>query len=1145
MFKLIYTFTLFCVVIALCGDGIRDVFSEECDGVDYCSESCKCQEGYDISETDNICIPTCDIVGCIGDCIQSNECIKCNTSLGYAEDCHSCLEGYYYQGYLKCVEVTDDVISSVSSCQQVLDNDSLSYERNITVILGETIGVDIKATDAILSADVCFDRVMPSHPYSPGYWFELNAEEECYVILETGQKFSNYLVNFYHLQETNVGVDTQVAIHTSCYSDINDMPMDYCESTSDNIDQYVKSTTAITHLTAGESRYVFVNMPFGEQFTEDLTIYFTAAPHICGVVNEEILWNDLLSGEFTTSISSDEMHFSDTSCDQFTKKGKWYYVRGIDQSISISTCDSPSYIESSISVIAVDNNETVSIDTVCSDTSTECVGVGQMSCSDGSRNSMITVELTNTKDYLIFVSTYQEDSIFVQLSVKPICPMNCGENGVCSASVGGCVCLNGYIRSGEVCTLCGNGVIDAGEECDSSDGITDSHCDDTTCMCDYGYYPTEIDGVTKCALSSCGNGEIDYAEECDGGEGCDHCVYSGEECDGGDGCYECECQDGYFPQSSKSCTTFNRVTFVASTFSGAALFYFLFWVTLLIIISLISIKVNKSIKEEWSRQTNMSFVESVIIPFNKTNSQYIDIKTNDTFFAFDPPFINFPEIGNRPEVDEPAQTTFILKNNYVEPLYFTFHCGEYLKYDLLFSPVVGTVKPKETITISVNLLVKCTTILHERIPVTFRFGKVQHVMKEIERNNPEMLNINSSQNSESTEHKYSSNGSVNSKDKLSSHRTGTHESSDKGSDVSTKKSHEKHKNVRKFHVYLPLNIESALSTKIDYEEVNLIHPPIGSGTFGIVYRADWRKVDVAVKVMKTDLVDMNELLPNFTQEAEMMERIRCPYIVNYIGSVITSDTLCLVTEFCPLGSLRKYMKTNAFSDFLQLRFCQDIARGMEYLHQNDILHRDLKTDNVLVYSSNPFDPITAKVTDFGTSRSFIESSGKIALQNIGTPMYMAPEIFQSEQMTLKSDIFSFSICMLEILIGKEPYDTMKFPDSESILKFVCSGKRLEVGDSCLLKKEIEACWRQKPAERPTFKEVGLSIQSLIASTREKDSKTKTGSGSNKTHITETNSVLDVSAHAEESQQHISTYSKSSESISSESSSSLDTSSNKD
>ncbi|EMD47128.1 protein kinase domain containing protein [Entamoeba histolytica KU27] len=219
------------------------------------------------------------------------------------------------------------------------------------------------------------------------------------------------------------------------------------------------------------------------------------------------------------------------------------------------------------------------------------------------------------------------------------------------------------------------------------------------------------------------------------------------------------------------------------------------------------------------------------------------------------------------------------------------------------------------------------------------------------------------------------------------------------------------------------------------------------------------------------------------QEAGMMERIRCQYVVNYIGSVVTPDTLCLVTEFCPLGSLRKFMKTNTMNDLLKIRFCQDISRGMEYLHQNDIVHRDLKTDNVLVVSNNPFDPVTAKVTDFGTSRSFIESSQKLGIQHIGTPVYMAPEMTLqkdevNEQMTLKSDVYSFAICMLEVWISKDPYDSIKFPDGESILKFVGAGKRLEIPNGCLFSEAIERCWQQDPRDRPSFQEVAIMLSKV-------------------------------------------------------------------
>ena len=214
---------------------------------------------------------------------------------------------------------------------------------------------------------------------------------------------------------------------------------------------------------------------------------------------------------------------------------------------------------------------------------------------------------------------------------------------------------------------------------------------------------------------------------------------------------------------------------------------------------------------------------------------------------------------------------------------------------------------------------------------------------------------------------------------------------------------------------------------------------------------------------------MDELLPNFQQEVELLETLRCPYVINFIGSVVEGERMCLVTEFCPLGSLRKHMKKYNLSETMKIRICQDIARGMEYLHENDVIHRDLKTDNVLMISNNPNDSIVCKVTDFGTARSFIESSKTITMHKIGTPVYMAPEVIKKQQMTFKCDVFSFAVCMLEIWLGREPYLRTRFPDTESIFTFVTSGRRLDIPEDCIFYEMIEESWAEDPADRPTFK----------------------------------------------------------------------------
>ncbi|BFU24266.1 protein kinase domain containing protein [Entamoeba histolytica HM-3:IMSS] len=1115
---------------AICGDGERDLFYEECDNVAFCS-NCKCEYGYSYDKEKNACNPQCDIDGCLTGCDASQSCSKCNVSEGYYEDCHGCRNGFFQQGFMKCIKVTDELKATVRSCKNVIEATDLTYIRKLDFISGTSKTLHLKKSEAVLSVENCFDRLESKTPYSYGFWFEINAKEEGFISIETTRHYSSYVIDYYILQGKDIGEDTRIIILNNCRDDLEPNTSEDCEFENDDIDWYILDSHAITHVVPGIPKYVFISMAFSDIFTKDPVVLFTFQKNSCGSFYEEILWNDIINGSSTKILKRSNMFPSTNKCINTPQYGSWFLIRGIEQSISISTCNTENGVNAGFNVIEVDSGSINSTLSCSEDNPTaKCVVTGSKSCENGDTyHSKAIISLKPGKNYFIFLTTNNLQQVQLRMDVKAVCPMGCGENGICSTASGGCVCLNGYIKKGEICTLCGNKVVDEEEDCDISQQKDDIKCDIDTCMCHYGYIPMLINGTTKCSLETCGNGIVDDGEECDGGIGCDHCiceegynpyytprksclsvmcgnkiVNDGEECDGGDGCYECECQAGWYKTGDTSCRSLEIGLFLKIETSSGVCLYILLWLSLLLIIMFRYKKLTLEIQEEWRAQTDLPFLESTIIPFNKTNSQYIDIRTNTSYFEFDNPSISFKDIDNRMEVDEPVQTTVELKNNYKEVLYFTFHCGEYPKYDIMFSPVIGTVRPGDSIIITVNLIVKCTTILKERVPVTLRYGKLKSILKEIEKNNPEVLQINSSQNSDISD------DPRNKSDTTSSHSTDKGHgitknnsviSNESGQSKSKKNKEDRLKGIHKFHVYLNLQVESALSTKLDYEEINLFHPPIGSGTFGIVYRAEWRMVDVAVKVLKTDLVDLNDLLPNFMQEAEMMERIRCQYVVNFIGSVVSSDTLCLVTEFCPLGSLRKYMKTNAMSEFLKVRFCQDIARGMEYLHENDIVHRDLKTDNILVYSNNPHDAVTIKVTDFGTSRSFIESSGNIALQNIGTPMYMAPEIFQSEQMTLKSDVFSFAICMLEIWLGKEPYDPMKFPDSESILKYVCSGKRLHISDSCLIKTIIEQCWAQKPNERPTFKEAGnllLPIVVNLTHINTKKSSTKTGGSSHST-----------------------------------------------
>ncbi|KAL7716442.1 Serine-threonine protein kinase [Entamoeba marina] len=1109
---------LFSHSFAYCGDLIRDAYDEECDGGDYCLEDCTCTEGYSPpNKTTIYCVPDCAISGCEDGCSTPDECSIC-TGDGYRSDCLACADGYIPQTYLTCVEFNQ---SSVVSC-----NDSLtktSYYVDMDNV--EPQEITLNMSDIQMGINTCSKRLLLQQPYAPGFWIQFVSDSDQYIAIEANEHYEQVTLDFYDMQQNSIGVDTVFVVSTNCPSStsVDDTERLSCYLDSDNISEFVKLSRVVFKAVADTDYFLFVHKPFGDLFYtvdsdgvttyDDVTIKFTPIVHPCSYTYTTINWPEIATSGYVAVVNTAFSVRSSSACIESEQIGSWFHLVGADRTVIISTCDSATDYSTAIHLVRIDKVDSIDTSIDCSYNSADCARYDVSGCSQaGSHHSSMMVDLSSDYDYFIFASVVTENNAAFNLSINTLCPYDCGGHGVCDKVSQTCICNEGYVLLTDSCSQCGNGVLDDGEECESLEGDSyeDPNCDYSTCSCRDGYVPVVIDGVSHCAVETCGNGEVDDYEECDGGKGCQHCVCTDgyvsyakarvdclsskcgnkvldddEECDGGEGCVECECQEDYFDGNAVGCSVLRQRVISEIIIGAGILLWIFFWLVTFTGFFSKYIYLNRMIDAERQKDERL-LIESTIIKFNKEGSQYIDAKETNPLFSFESTSISFPECSNHVEVDEDTRTVIRITNKKSEPMRFIFHGGEYPKYTISFNPAIQSVRPGGTAEIICNINVNCTCVLKEKIPVTIRYGRFKQIMQELIEENPQLLDVQSqsSQNSELSEVSKNSGSKTSSTNKTGPSKSATLPQSSSGKkDGKGSDKRNKAKNINKFYVYLDLNIESALSTKIDYEEVNLIHPPIGSGTFGIVYRADWRGVDVAVKVMKTDLVDMKDLLPNFMQEASMMERIRCQYVVNYIGSVVTPDTLCLITEFCHLGSLRKYMKTNALSNHLKIRFCQDVARGMEYLHNNDIVHRDLKTDNVLVVSKNPFDPVTAKVTDFGTSRSFIESSHKLGIQHIGTPVYMAPEMTLqkdeiSEQMTLKSDVYSFAICMLEVWLTHDPYDSVKFPDSESILKFVGNGKRLDIPTDCIFKDCIKKCWKQVAAERPSFQEVASSLGKL-------------------------------------------------------------------
>ena len=167
---------------------------------------------------------------------------------------------------------------------------------------------------------------------------------------------------------------------------------------------------------------------------------------------------------------------------------------------------------------------------------------------------------------------------------------------------------------------------------------------------------------------------------------------------------------------------------------------------------------------------------------------------------------------------------------------------------------------------------------------------------------------------------------------------------------------------------IPLKVETRFSAKLDYDDFKLLEE-IGGGSYGTVYHGEWRNQEVAIKVLKKERNPVN-----FQKECAMLQELRCPYIVNFIGYCAFPTRLSLVTEFMPLGSLSKYIFGDKIDNHYRLLVATDCAKAMAFLHRCGLIHRDLKPDNILIVSLEASYGIHCKLADFGTSKHFNEVS---------------------------------------------------------------------------------------------------------------------------------------------------------------------------
>eukprot|EP00727_Mastigamoeba_balamuthi_P010843 m51a1_g6381 putative protein kinase domain containing protein (1721) ;mRNA; f:150919-157138 len=280
---------------------------------------------------------------------------------------------------------------------------------------------------------------------------------------------------------------------------------------------------------------------------------------------------------------------------------------------------------------------------------------------------------------------------------------------------------------------------------------------------------------------------------------------------------------------------------------------------------------------------------------------------------------------------------------------------------------------------------------------------------------------------------------------------------------------------------IDINLEGAVSERIDPDEIVLFMPPLSSGAYGTVYRGSYRNRLVAVKVLKRQLDLGPEQMAEFLKEIDLCSNLRCPYIVEFVGASHVMGKLCLCTELVESGNLARLVRETSveISYALKLRFALDIAQAMRFLHSSHVLHRDLKPSNVLVVSTTITSKVCCKLGDFGTSRN-VENPQEMFnyTLGIGTPSYMAPEILNGGQYNAAIDVYSFAIVLWELQARSEPWkDTVSW----DVPRAVIAGQRPPIPHDCPVEMEslIRSCWDGEPDNRPTFNDIAKALKGLL------------------------------------------------------------------
>lgn len=266
---------------------------------------------------------------------------------------------------------------------------------------------------------------------------------------------------------------------------------------------------------------------------------------------------------------------------------------------------------------------------------------------------------------------------------------------------------------------------------------------------------------------------------------------------------------------------------------------------------------------------------------------------------------------------------------------------------------------------------------------------------------------------------------------------------------------------------------------LDIKEVT-INKLLGSGGFGSVYEATYKNQKVALKQLHTNCKNKKAAMQSFKAETrhEVLSLMDHPNIVKTLAVASASsldDEPCFLMEYVSTKTLQHLLhdQDEKFDDFRRIRIASQMARALVYIHQNGIVHLDLKPVNILMTSDG-----NCKIADFGCCQ-YIEDHPNTPSRSYvtGTFAYRAPELLKGEDPTYKADVFSFGICLWQLWSREIPY---KLQNHQVVIFRVVACNLRPTMPSGLDNRYVDlmtSSWAASANNRPSMENIASTLSS--------------------------------------------------------------------